>query len=254
MEVHHHPHVEKKTFKEYLLEGLMIFLAVTMGFIAESIRENITKHEREHHLMEMLVEDLKADIPKLDTVYKNDSIKREFIDSLRHCIYAASEKILPDTVYRNMYYLHRRYGRSRIEFVPTLRTLNQFEKNDAFNLISSQVVSDSIQNYADGNRAIDKQHTAFRGFEGEALDIGQMIFDYRFFENYRGNISRELILQSTQKFKLLDVDKKAFLAYGTKLYFSSGTMFNYLQFLKNHKAQAIRLIALIENEYNLKKD
>ncbi len=34
MEVHHHPHVEKKSFKEYFLEGLMIFLAVTMGFIA----------------------------------------------------------------------------------------------------------------------------------------------------------------------------------------------------------------------------
>ena len=31
MEVHHHPKVEKKNFKEYLLEGLMIFLAVTLG-------------------------------------------------------------------------------------------------------------------------------------------------------------------------------------------------------------------------------
>src|SRR5919205_297932 len=39
MEVHHHPHVEKKNFKEYLLEGLMIFLAVTMGFFAENLRE-----------------------------------------------------------------------------------------------------------------------------------------------------------------------------------------------------------------------
>lgn len=38
MEVHHHPHVEKKGFKEYLLEGLMIFVAVTMGFFAETIR------------------------------------------------------------------------------------------------------------------------------------------------------------------------------------------------------------------------
>jgi len=44
MEVHHHPEVEKKGFKEYLLEGLMIFLAVTMGFIAENIRENISEH------------------------------------------------------------------------------------------------------------------------------------------------------------------------------------------------------------------
>ena len=33
MEVHHHPHVEKKNFKEYFLEFLMIFLAVTLGLI-----------------------------------------------------------------------------------------------------------------------------------------------------------------------------------------------------------------------------
>jgi len=38
MEVHH-PHVEKKRFKEYFLEFIMIFLAVTMGFFAETIRE-----------------------------------------------------------------------------------------------------------------------------------------------------------------------------------------------------------------------
>ena len=46
MEVHHHPHVEKKNFKEYLLEGLMIFVAVTLGFFAETIRESISEHER----------------------------------------------------------------------------------------------------------------------------------------------------------------------------------------------------------------
>jgi len=34
MEVHHHPdlHHRKKKFKEYVLECLMIFLAVTLGF------------------------------------------------------------------------------------------------------------------------------------------------------------------------------------------------------------------------------
>src|SRR5689334_23460696 len=42
MEVHHHPQVEKKNLKEYLLEGLMIFVAVTLGFFAETIREHIS--------------------------------------------------------------------------------------------------------------------------------------------------------------------------------------------------------------------
>jgi hypothetical protein len=44
MEVHHHPdlHHQPKKWKEYFLEFLMIFLAVTMGFFAESIREHFT--------------------------------------------------------------------------------------------------------------------------------------------------------------------------------------------------------------------
>jgi hypothetical protein len=39
MEVHHHPdlHHKKKNFKEYFLEFLMIFIAVTMGFVSKSI-------------------------------------------------------------------------------------------------------------------------------------------------------------------------------------------------------------------------
>jgi hypothetical protein len=61
MEVHHHPHVEKKGLKEYFLEFLMIFLAVTLGFFAENIREKITNKAIENEYMESLVSDLKAD-------------------------------------------------------------------------------------------------------------------------------------------------------------------------------------------------
>jgi len=61
MEVHHHPHVEKKGFKEYFLEFLMIFLVVTLGFIAENIREEVSNKAIEKEYMESLVSDLKAD-------------------------------------------------------------------------------------------------------------------------------------------------------------------------------------------------
>jgi len=47
MEVHHHPTVEKKNFKEYFLEFLMIFLAVTLGFFAESYREHLVDIKKE---------------------------------------------------------------------------------------------------------------------------------------------------------------------------------------------------------------
>src|SRR5436853_6339027 len=58
MEVHHHPHVEKKSFKEYLLEGLMIFIAETLGFFAESLREHFTNNEIEQVNMGSLVRNL----------------------------------------------------------------------------------------------------------------------------------------------------------------------------------------------------
>ena len=58
MEVHHHPKVEKKNFKEYFLEFLMIFLAVTMGFFAENIRENYVEHKSAREYASLLIEDL----------------------------------------------------------------------------------------------------------------------------------------------------------------------------------------------------
>ncbi len=68
MEVHHHPNVEKKNFKEYLLEFLMIFLAVTMGFFAESIRENLADHSKEKEYIQSMIADLKNDTSMLRDV------------------------------------------------------------------------------------------------------------------------------------------------------------------------------------------
>ena len=58
MEIQHHTNVEKKNFKEYLLEGLMIFLGVTMGFIAESLREHINDGTRANEFAVSMSTDL----------------------------------------------------------------------------------------------------------------------------------------------------------------------------------------------------
>ncbi|MFI5162954.1 MAG: hypothetical protein ACHQHN_16855 [Sphingobacteriales bacterium] len=82
MEVHHHPEVEKKGFKEYILEGLMIFLAVTMGFFAESIRENITNKEHVKQLTSQLLLDLKTDTANLNILYEDESQQMAKQDTL----------------------------------------------------------------------------------------------------------------------------------------------------------------------------
>ncbi len=68
MEVHHHPHPEKKGFREYFLEGVMIFLAVTMGFVAENIREKITENARARELAESMYQEVYTDSVQLQKI------------------------------------------------------------------------------------------------------------------------------------------------------------------------------------------
>lgn len=75
MEVHHHPKVEKKKFTEYLLEGLMIFLAVMLGFIAENIREGISENEKARELAISLYKEVQSDSLKIEACLKFRTFK-----------------------------------------------------------------------------------------------------------------------------------------------------------------------------------
>ena len=68
MEVHHHPdlHHKKKNFKEYFLEFLMIFLAVTLGFFAENVRE----HFDEEKTTKQYLEDFRHELLQNKDLYK----------------------------------------------------------------------------------------------------------------------------------------------------------------------------------------
>ncbi len=91
MEVHHHPdiHHEKKKGKGYVLEFLMIFLAVTMGFIAEQIRERHVEKERLHNYFGSMELDIESNITVLDSairentkmVAKYDAIVKSFLNN-----------------------------------------------------------------------------------------------------------------------------------------------------------------------------
>jgi len=84
MEVHHHPQLQHraKAWKEYFLEGVMIFIAVMMGFIAENIREGITNREHVKELVSQLKKDLKNDTIRLNDIYDGESRISKSNDSL----------------------------------------------------------------------------------------------------------------------------------------------------------------------------
>src|SRR5215471_17321696 len=100
MEVHHHPHVEKKKFKEYFLEFLMIFLAVTLGFFAENIREHLSENNKAHDLAAALDNDLKKDTAQLNFLINFNQSKLSALDSLFDISFLSFDQINQQDFYR----------------------------------------------------------------------------------------------------------------------------------------------------------
>jgi len=72
MEVHHHTHHPKK-WKEYITEFLMLFLAVSLGFLAENLREHFVEKERAHELLQSFMNDVQSNIKAIDSLVEGNN-------------------------------------------------------------------------------------------------------------------------------------------------------------------------------------
>jgi hypothetical protein len=91
MEVHHHPHAEKKGIKEYFLEFLMIFLAVALGFFAENIREYSDEKANGKRYLESYQDELVQQHHTIDAYKKTFEHKIIICDSLKNIFYSGQE-------------------------------------------------------------------------------------------------------------------------------------------------------------------
>src|ERR1700742_3332686 len=143
MEVHHHPQVEKKNFKEYFLEFLMIFLAVTLGFFAEGLREHIGDKTKEKEYLSSLLSELKYDTVKYKEVISTIIYLRPILDSLY--INAREAK-------RFNYVLQGKWNTPVNEqtttYEPSLTTIEQLKSSGNLRLIEDKDLANKIIGYA----------------------------------------------------------------------------------------------------------
>src|SRR6266700_4481127 len=67
--------------KHYLFEFLMLFLAVFCGFLAENYRETLVNKGKEHHYLQNMVVDLKADTADLNFAIYYQQLWYDHLDS-----------------------------------------------------------------------------------------------------------------------------------------------------------------------------
>ncbi len=145
MEVHHHPSHQhkKKKFQDHFLEFLMIFLAVTLGFFAESFREHLTEGKRENQYINLLVEDLESDQLNLLAQARIALTGISQMDSLT--VILNNPLLIPKNS-GELYYLARIAPRFRALFINN-RTFEQLKNSGNFRLIKNIDVSNRIMNY-----------------------------------------------------------------------------------------------------------
>jgi hypothetical protein len=249
MEVHHHPdlHHKPKKWKEYFLEFLMIFLAVTMGFFAESIRENVADRERESQYMKSMVEDLKSDTTTLDSnIYLKQS-RIVMIDSLIYLLGFPGYK----TSLNDIYY----YGRSispPANFSPNDRTIQQLKSSGGLRLIRNIEVSNNIMTYDQKMRlqiaGTEDEYNIRSEYRKAAINL----FNGKVFNSMLSKIDRiEKPMNNPDYFK---ADAAAINSViGNAQYLKKN---DQLQIVRETelKKQATELIKMIQKEYHLENE
>lgn len=259
IEVHHHPdlHYKPKKWKEYFLEFLMIFLAVTMGFFAESYREYLSDRNKEKEYIMDMVEDLKIDSAFLASSI-NDRIPYHvtMMDSTIHLFQASSVSGKDRLIYQAFF-----IGTAwTYNFHPTQRTLSQLH-SEGFHLIRNKTAKDIISQLEGGYR-ISSQAGQFTENMQNDIDISAHVFADRdvtdkiaviTFKNFDENNTAELQLSDIPESAKINTDnKEAIQSYIDKLKKYS---FYIKTNLKSTDITTLKIItktiAVLKNEYNL---
>ncbi len=248
MEVHHHPdlHHKPKKWKEYLLEFLMIFLAVTMGFIAENIREIISHGEIEKVYLKSLVQDVKDDIRTINDQQKIFDQRVILLDSLIEILDASA--ITQNT--GNLYYYARLATKSNT-FSGNTRTFDQMKNTGGFRLIKNNEVAETIMSYYSILQQIKQlELTGEEGELNEYRKIAVQIFNADIF-NQINSTSMNLVTRPSDNPPLRTNDKKLLGDLAGWVHYIKNTRIGIYQYKKDLLEKGEILIRQIQKEYNL---
>ncbi|MFM7645552.1 MAG: hypothetical protein ACKO41_02450 [Sphingomonadales bacterium] len=141
MEVHHPHHVShKKKWQEYVLEFVMLFVAVSLGFFAENVRERQIEKHREISYLRNVHEDLLLDLKNIDQVTNANTTRLAMLDSLH------AELSRPQPALSELYYFIRNLA-LRATFESSHIGFDQIKSAGGFRMIRSAKIISGIQEY-----------------------------------------------------------------------------------------------------------
>lgn len=131
-------------WKAYFLEFLMIFLAVTLGFIADSVRERLAEREKEKQYIVGFIHNLKEDTVNLKYVINRGRRQVKGLDSM---LTLAHADMAVAANRRLFYYYFFTYCYSKSTFESNDATLQQLKSTGDYRLIEKEGVADHLAKF-----------------------------------------------------------------------------------------------------------
>jgi hypothetical protein len=258
MEVHHHPdlHHKPKKWKEYFLEFLMIFLAVTMGFFAETIRENIKEHGQAKEYATTMVSDLESDTSDLNGYIKYASYASSNIDSMMQLFSDSNAAQIPS----GKLYWYGLWGGAHRDFVPHDATMHQMESSGSLRYFTDKSLNREAAQYDQLCRNWEKAEETDIGIYVEVRKARSKIFDSKY-----NNAANQIWLANKISFKQQRID--SFIKTNPPLLSYDKTLFNdYVEMVRSRYlwlkvnnadtllVHATLLLKDLKKEYNLENE
>jgi hypothetical protein len=253
MEVHHHPHIEKKNFKEYFLEFLMIFLAVTLGFFAENLRETIKDNKEIDKDIHSVVADLNSDIAHFNAILNTNEYSYTSADSLL--------KLLHNNISNTpQIYLYARVVTANVgNYYANSKTFDQMKASGMLKLIQPRDLLDSLSLYYVTFQFLSAQDNLVKLKLDDVHKDNYLLFDNYIFSQMK--VAFESINKSYTTVELpsghpvlLSTDYKTVNRVALNYYYLAASERFDCILAERQKALASRLIKLIKKEYHLKNE
>ncbi len=265
MEVHHHPqlHHKPKPWKEYFLEYLMIVLAVTTGFFAESLREHIADNLKEKEYMVSMLSDLEKDTAFYHRSVGTNNLLITGRDSAIN--YLASYLSNPDTAKLGLIYFYK-YCVNVNFFHSSDGTITQLKNNGGLRLIKNKVVLTKLNIYYRDNLSLQSLEETIKDFSNTSSKQAGEIFNYITNKNLiiSANLSKtnnyNIPQSEWQKWSIsggpimLTTEAKDLSPFLNNLTSTMGLMGTYIDKMEIQKQAATDLILAIKENYSLKNE
>ena len=242
----HHQPKSSKSWTNYLLEFLMLFLAVSLGFLADNFREKNSENKAERQYIISMIEDAELDKVNLEHAIASNNLRVKHLDTLSNlCINYKPE-------FDTQIYRHYIFGIMHPEFIkPTERTMQQLKNAGGMRLIRNRVAVDNIILYDGFAEKLANQQEYYERYQNSSIDLSMKIINYQVFGIGDIAAGKKNIQNSKDDFRVITNDPSKMIEFGNTIVIYAGVARYYGVILKEMDEEAENLIKTLKKEYNL---